>query len=208
VTCARVQTPTSHVDISTCPLRDIRVRPTRLRSRAVDIGCRPARRPITVVPLKGSQISARRRSSPGVLIPPAAITEKIKSVIRRRRHRRRRPGHRPRRRRRRGGGRGGGRGGREGHGMAGCVAGAERAGVVPAQVGRGAAGLPGLHPVRAAPAPRDALSLSLSLAHTRARIHAHARARTHTHRQRRERGARARAPTYTHRDTCTHAERP
>jgi hypothetical protein len=42
VTCAREQTPTGHVDIRTCPLRDIA--PPRLRSRAVDTNCPTARR--------------------------------------------------------------------------------------------------------------------------------------------------------------------
>jgi hypothetical protein len=41
-TCARVQTHTSHVDISTCPLRDIG--PPRLPSRAVDTYCPTALR--------------------------------------------------------------------------------------------------------------------------------------------------------------------
>jgi hypothetical protein len=50
VTCALVQTvaPTSHghidIRVSICPLRDIRVGPPRLRSRAVDTNCPRARR--------------------------------------------------------------------------------------------------------------------------------------------------------------------
>ncbi len=57
VTCARVQTPTSHVDISTCPLRDIG--PPRLRSRAVDTN-RPTAQPCAGGARLGEPVRSRR----------------------------------------------------------------------------------------------------------------------------------------------------
>ncbi len=58
MTCARVQTPTSHVDISTCPLRDIG--PPRLRSRAVDTNCPTARRCVCDAARLGESVQSRR----------------------------------------------------------------------------------------------------------------------------------------------------